>query len=416
MKSFKNFMIEEVEPAAFVEKGKVDCSNHAVRDNINMLLSSALDCSHYTPYAALQKVSKVLAMFHITLPKTNFLEGPHGFETFRLQQFGNTLGMRNDGSVVTKIEDPYTLYFEWMQDERGRFKIFSEIVSDDDLMDLLNAAEKEVNDEDPAEDRDEKIYEAEEKEIKKAYKVAAKDPNDEKVQKHLKSAAKIVKKKLERGEKINEGLLQKIKSKLQTKETKSPLMQAVDKLKEKQEREKKLYKSKGLDEDSNPSNADRKALTDLVKSSTDSKTKAPSETGGESMAVSVQKKGESQSKPGFLNQLKEARKGTAMLGGKFHRGETGNLKSRKIVDTGDHLEMNLHTHPVIRKHKKTGEVHFNLQADKTGGRASNTTKTTVNDAFDEMGIEGRVSVKGGKHYFRGEEIDGNKWISTAKKE
>lgn len=146
MKKFKDFIInEEVDLTAGVEGGKVDVHDHAVRNNINAFLNGELACNVVTPYVALNKANKVLANFHIFLPKAPYMEDDHGVHVFKLKQFGKVAGMRNDGTVVTKVEQPYSLYFEWKRNERGMFDVFAEIVTDEELADLLDAVEEDVS-------------------------------------------------------------------------------------------------------------------------------------------------------------------------------------------------------------------------------------------------------------------------------
>jgi hypothetical protein len=159
MKKLKDFLAEEVDATEYVERGSKDFNNDAVRDNINMLLSKAVSVCSITPYIAFEKVSKVLAVFHIHLPKTTFLEGDHGFKTFTLSQFGTVMGMRNDGEIVTKTDSPYTLYFEWKQNEKGMFDVFAEIVNDGELKDILDDVEEDINTEEPIEVRKDKMEE-----------------------------------------------------------------------------------------------------------------------------------------------------------------------------------------------------------------------------------------------------------------
>jgi hypothetical protein len=159
MKKLKDFLAEEVDATEYVERGSKDFNNDAVRDNINMILSKAVSVCSITPYIAFEKVSKVLAVFHIHLPKTTFLEGDHGFKTFTLSQFGTVMGMRNDGEVVTKIDSPYTLYFEWKQNEKGMFDVFAEIVNDGELKDILDDVEDDISTEEPIDIRKDKMGE-----------------------------------------------------------------------------------------------------------------------------------------------------------------------------------------------------------------------------------------------------------------
>ena len=150
---------EEVDLAQYVERGLVGVNVDAVRDNINTYLNGTLGKCFVTPYIALERVRKVLANFHIFLPRTTFLEGDRGVEVFDIKQFGEVMGMRDDGTVVTKVSDPYSLYFEYKMNSKGMFEVFAEIVTKDELDDLMSAVEDDMNDEDAEDDREEKLDE-----------------------------------------------------------------------------------------------------------------------------------------------------------------------------------------------------------------------------------------------------------------
>ena len=179
---------EEVNPFQFTGKGKMDVKDASVRDNINTLLTGALMTCTLTPYIALEKVRKVLAYYHISIPGTSFMEGDRGIKTFDVEQFGLKYGMKNDGSVVnfasvtkdlthgahiegenfnsvqtpeTKIfDEKYHIYFEYKMNDKGLFDVFCEIVTDDELEDLLDDAEEDVNADKSEDDRDERLNEA----------------------------------------------------------------------------------------------------------------------------------------------------------------------------------------------------------------------------------------------------------------
>lgn len=159
MKKFKDFIInEEVDLTATIEHGNIDVHDHAVRNTINSYLNGELARCFVTPYVGLERANKVLANFHIYLPKAPFMEDDHGVHVFRINQFNKVAGMRNDGSVVTKVENPYSLYFEWKRNEKGLYDIFAEVVTDDELNDLLKAISNDVSN--AEEDREEKLDEA----------------------------------------------------------------------------------------------------------------------------------------------------------------------------------------------------------------------------------------------------------------
>ena len=154
------FVREEVNPTSYVERGILDVDDAGVRDNINVLLTGALSSCTLTPYIALEKVRKVLAYFHIHLDKAPFMEGDRGVQVFDVHQFGRSAGMRNDGEVVTKVSQPFSIYFEYQQNDKGMFDIFCEIVTQDELDDLIDDAEEDINDDDTVDDRDERLDES----------------------------------------------------------------------------------------------------------------------------------------------------------------------------------------------------------------------------------------------------------------
>jgi hypothetical protein len=127
---------EEMSRAANVESGKIDINDSAVRDNINSLIDSVTCKCFITPYIALERVSKILASYHIYLPKYSFMEGDSGMATFPAHQFGEKVGMTNDGEVVTKATTLYTIYFEYQMNDYGTYDIFCSIVTEDELEEL----------------------------------------------------------------------------------------------------------------------------------------------------------------------------------------------------------------------------------------------------------------------------------------
>lgn len=144
MKKFREFLNEEIMPYAQTEKGFVGVDNGPVRDNINIHLAAVTARPHATPYHAMEMVRKVLAPFSIFPPATNFLDGDSGHEVFHIKQFGDKMGMTNDGRVVVKNEDPYYVYFEYQMNDRGSFDIFCEIVDEDELEEIMSDIESEM--------------------------------------------------------------------------------------------------------------------------------------------------------------------------------------------------------------------------------------------------------------------------------
>ena len=146
MKKFKDFLSEEMMPYAHTEKGFVGVDNGPVRDNINLHLAAVTSKCCSTPYHAMEMIRKVLAPFSIFPPQTNFLDGDSGHEVFQINQFGDKMGMTNDGKVVVKNFDPYYVYFEYQMNDMGSFDIFCEIVTEDELEEIMSDIEDEMED------------------------------------------------------------------------------------------------------------------------------------------------------------------------------------------------------------------------------------------------------------------------------
>jgi hypothetical protein len=141
------YIQEDFDPSINVEGGSIDIKDSAVEDAINRYISAVTAKSCVTPYIALEKVRKILAYYKIFLPQTVFLEGDEGHEVFEISQFGDKMGMTDDGVVKVKNDDGLYLYFEWMMNEDGLFDVFSEIVDDDELDELLEDFDEEGEDE-----------------------------------------------------------------------------------------------------------------------------------------------------------------------------------------------------------------------------------------------------------------------------
>ena len=64
MRSFRNFLSEEVRPAAGVKSDSIDIENASVRGQINATLANVTAQPAVTPYIVLHRISKALAYFH----------------------------------------------------------------------------------------------------------------------------------------------------------------------------------------------------------------------------------------------------------------------------------------------------------------------------------------------------------------
>jgi hypothetical protein len=182
MKSFKQFLNEETMPYASSARGVIDIENSSTRDGLNSQLAGVTAGKFVTPYIALERVSKALANFHIFIPRHSFLEGDSGMFVWPINQFGIKFGQNNDGTFVQdgavlkdtskgihpegednkvvsepnrETDKPFSVFFEYRQSDCGMFTIFCEVVSQDELDEILADLESELNDEGEEEDEEE---------------------------------------------------------------------------------------------------------------------------------------------------------------------------------------------------------------------------------------------------------------------
>jgi hypothetical protein len=138
----------------FMADGRVDINDPQVLVALNASLAEATMSASITPYTAWSRVRKVLAIYHIHIPNP-LLRGSDGNQVIPISQFGNKFGQTNDGDTVVNDTSPFSLYFEWEMDDRGLFKIFAEIVNQDDLEEILDDYGSEVEEVNEAYDKKE---------------------------------------------------------------------------------------------------------------------------------------------------------------------------------------------------------------------------------------------------------------------
>lgn len=137
---------EETNPFSGTPEGFVGIEDSATRDYLNALLAGITAGHFLTPYIALERVSKVLANYQIFPPKTSFLEGDSGSAIWPVNQFGSKFGMNNDGEVGYAPPSNYSIYFEYRMSDGGTYVVFCEVVSQDELDEILADLEDEMND------------------------------------------------------------------------------------------------------------------------------------------------------------------------------------------------------------------------------------------------------------------------------
>jgi uncharacterized Zn ribbon protein len=182
MKSFKRFLNEETMPYATNTRGIIDIDNSSVRDGLNSQIAGVMSGKFITPYIALERVTKALANYHIFIPRHSFLEGDSGMFVWPINQFGIKFGQQNDGTFVQdgevlkdtskgihpegedfkttqepnkEVNKPFSIFFEYRQSDCGMFNVFCEVVSQEELDEILADLESEMNDDGEDEDLNE---------------------------------------------------------------------------------------------------------------------------------------------------------------------------------------------------------------------------------------------------------------------
>lgn len=151
MKSFRNYISEEVLPSVQVADGGLDIEKPAVRAAINAAIAGVVSQPAVTPYVVFNRLSKLLAQYHIVLPK-RFLEGDKGVEVFEIRQFGHRMGMTDSGEFVNQVPSTHYLFLQYgiitpmgvtyaKPLVGGMFRVTARLVDKEELDRLLDMAE-----------------------------------------------------------------------------------------------------------------------------------------------------------------------------------------------------------------------------------------------------------------------------------
>ena len=151
MKSFLDHLKEEVLPTVQVADGGLDISKPAVRAAINAAIAGVVSQPAVTPYVVFNRLSKLLAQYHIILPK-RFLEGDKGVEVFEVKQFGHKMGMTDSGEFVNDVPSTHYLFLQYgilspfgityaKPVVGGMFKVMARLVDKAELDKLMDMAE-----------------------------------------------------------------------------------------------------------------------------------------------------------------------------------------------------------------------------------------------------------------------------------
>ena len=143
MQTFREFVINEGGynvPVVSIDKEKVNLSVDATRNEINRNLAAVLSSDSINPYGSWIKLSKILSMYGINLPRVVFDNAEEGEEVIAINQFGGAWGASLDGTVTqpNDYEEPeYYLYYSYGIGESGFYETYAVIVDGNGLNDLI---------------------------------------------------------------------------------------------------------------------------------------------------------------------------------------------------------------------------------------------------------------------------------------
>ncbi len=146
MKRLNRYLKEDFDPAIYNSDGAISINDETAVDAINANLEASTARSFRTPYIAFEEIRKILSYYKIFLPNSVFLDKNSGYDVFEVSQFGEKMGMNNQGEVVTANDSPLFIYFEWSLDEKGMYDVFTSLVNENELEEIISDFDAEVED------------------------------------------------------------------------------------------------------------------------------------------------------------------------------------------------------------------------------------------------------------------------------
>lgn len=132
-------------PTAIITSGDVNLKNKVARQELNRNLALACSGPCMNPYAGWLRVSKVLSIYGITLPKVIFHDLEEGEEIVHIDQFGAKSGAELNGTVekLNNLDEvQHYFYFSYEMDDDGYYDIEAMISDEDELSDKIQDSEE----------------------------------------------------------------------------------------------------------------------------------------------------------------------------------------------------------------------------------------------------------------------------------
>jgi hypothetical protein len=152
MLGFKQFVAEGHDsfPIAHIEKSGSNLADKTTRQELNHNLALAVAGNNINPYSAWNRVSKVLVLFGITLPKVIFHDLDMGEEIVHIDQFGARSGAELNGTVekMNNLDEvQHYFYFSYEMNDNGYYDVEAMISDENELDDYLSSEEPDIEEE-----------------------------------------------------------------------------------------------------------------------------------------------------------------------------------------------------------------------------------------------------------------------------
>lgn len=168
--NFKEFLKEggtKGVPVISIDKTHVNLKEKNTLDEVNKNLDQALSIGFVNPYQALEKASKILSFYGLSVPKAFHLNEPEGAVVFEMTQFAQHTGWsREFNNVVNGIQasgdycspgeameadKEFALHFTYGTDENGIFSCEAEVTSYAALQNVSEEYKKILESKEPTE-------------------------------------------------------------------------------------------------------------------------------------------------------------------------------------------------------------------------------------------------------------------------
>jgi hypothetical protein len=135
-------------PVVSISTEKYDLAKEPTRNEINRNIAAELSSQFVNPYNGWLKISRILEMYSIFLPKVILNDELEGEEIVAIQQFGSQWGADLTGKVTSpnQIDDnEFYLFFSYGISSSGFYECYGAIVDEEELNAILENGYEDVD-------------------------------------------------------------------------------------------------------------------------------------------------------------------------------------------------------------------------------------------------------------------------------